>query len=75
MNNIRSWRLSTVQEIERAIGSLTSDEYEELRVWFEQYGGPQPIDLQLEADLAAGRLDKRIKRAMDDHGNGRTKPL
>ncbi|HEY2544446.1 MAG TPA: hypothetical protein VGI46_00120 [Candidatus Acidoferrum sp.] len=46
-----------VQEIERAIGTLSQEELEELRLWLDQYAGPQPLDLCIEADLAAGRLD------------------
>ena len=64
-----------MQEIERAIGNLTPQELEELRLWLEQYSKPQPIDVRLEADLATGRIDKRIQRALDDYDNGRTQPL
>jgi hypothetical protein len=59
--------LNTVQEIERAIGALTPQELEELRVWLDQYNNhPQPIDTRVQSDLAAGRLDKAIRRALDD---------
>ncbi len=66
--------LSKVQEIERAIATLTSVELEELYAWLKQHG-PQPIDAQLEADLAAGHIDDRIKRALIDHEAGETRPL
>jgi hypothetical protein len=36
---------------------------------------PQPIDQQIEADLAAGRLDNFMQEALDDDNNGRTQPL
>jgi hypothetical protein len=51
--------LNTVQEIERAIDTLT----------------PQQIDSQLKADLDAGRIDDRICRALADHKAGNTQPL
>jgi hypothetical protein len=35
---------SKVQEIERAIGKLTQQELEALKVWLDEYAGPQPID-------------------------------
>jgi hypothetical protein len=35
----------------------------------------QPIDAQLKIDLEAGRIDDRIKRALDDDQAGRTQPL
>lgn len=65
---------STVKEIERAIQGLTRQEIEELHAWLEEHY-PQPIDVQLKADLQAGRLDAAINRALDDEKTGRTRPL
>jgi hypothetical protein len=65
--------LNTVEEIERAIGSLAPQELEELCVWLDQQ--PHPIDNRIQSDLAAGRLDHAIQRALDDEKNGRVKPL
>ena len=67
--------LNTVEEIERAIGALAPQDLEELLLWLEQYNHPQPIDDRIEADLAAGRLDKAILQALDDEKNGRVQPL
>jgi hypothetical protein len=67
--------LNTVEEIEQAIGNLGPQEIEALRLWLDGYGRPQPIDLQIEADFAAGRLDKFMREALDDDNNGRTQPL
>lgn len=66
--------MNTLQEIERAITALTSEEVDELYVWLDQHY-PQPLDARIESDLAAGRLDSAIHRALDDEKNGRTKPL
>lgn len=66
--------LNTVQEIERAIAELTPQQLGELYAWLDQYD-PQPIDARLQNDLAAGRLDNAIARALDDEKHGRTKPL
>lgn len=66
--------LNTVKEIERAIGALTPREIEELYVWLDEHY-PQPIDAHLQSDLAAGRLDSAIQRALDDEKNGRVRPL
>ena len=49
-------------------------EYEELYVWFEQHY-PHPIDPRVQSDLAAGRLDSAIQRALDDEDEGRVRPL
>lgn len=63
-----------VQEIERAIGTLTQEELEELRLWLDQYSEPQPLDLRIEADLVAGRLDGAVQSALDDGERGRVRP-
>jgi len=65
----------TLKDIETAIEQLTPQECDDLREWFGQYHDPQPIDVQLEADLAAGKLDNRIQRALADHKAGGTLPL
>jgi hypothetical protein len=64
-----------IKEIERAIGELTRDELEELRLWFDEYAGPTLLDKSIEADVAAGRLDKAVARALDDEKGGRVRPL
>ena len=66
--------LNTVQEIERAIDTLTPEQIEELYAWLDQRH-PQLIDAQLKADLDAGRIDNRINRAMADHKAEHTQPL
>ena len=65
---------NTVRDIERAIGTLTQQEVAELYAWLDQHC-PQPIDAQVQSDLAAGRLDTGIQRALDDEENGRIRPL
>jgi hypothetical protein len=64
----------TVQDIERAIGALTPQELEELYSWLDQYS-PQPIDTRIQSDLAVGRLDKAIQRALADEKNDQVQPL
>jgi hypothetical protein len=66
---------NTLKDIESAIERLTTQECADLRRWFDQYDRPQPIDLQLEADLVAGKIDDRLRRALADHQAGRTQPL
>ena len=65
---------STIQEIERAIDTLSPEELQELYSWLDQ-NHPQAIDLRLESDLAAGRLDKAIFQALDDEKDGQIRPL
>jgi hypothetical protein len=66
--------MSTVEQIEHAIGDLSSQERDELFAWMdEQY--PQAIDAQLKADLDAGRMDDLIRKALVEHGAGRARTL
>ena len=66
--------LNTIKEIERAIGALTPREIEELYLWLEQHC-PPPIDTRVQSDLAAGRLDTAIQRALYDEKDGRIQSL
>ena len=63
-------KMTNLRDIEKAIDQLAPHDYEELLRWMDER--PQPIDLQLEADLDAGRLDEPIDRAVADHQAGRT---
>jgi hypothetical protein len=65
---------SAVQVIGDAIDKLTTEELEELYSWLDRHH-PQPIDARLNSDLAAGRLDKAIFRALDDEQSGRIRPF
>lgn len=67
-------QLNTLQDIERAIDALTPQQREQLSVWLDEHY-PQPIDVQLKADLGNGRIDDRINRAVADHKAGRTQSL
>jgi hypothetical protein len=64
-----------VEELQRAIGTLTQEELEELRLWLDEYTGPSPLDRRIESDLAAGRLDEAVQSALDDEKRGRVRPL
>lgn len=66
---------SKIEEIERAIGTLTQEELEELRLWLDEYAGPRPLDRRIQADLATGRLDDVVQQALDDEKQGRVRPL
>ncbi len=47
-----------VEELQRAIGTLTQEELEELRLWLDEYAGPTALDRRIKADLATGRLKR-----------------
>jgi len=67
-------QLSTIQEIERAIDHLAPDQIQQLYVWLDEHH-PHTIDARLESDLAAGRLDRAIEKALEDEEAGRIQPL
>jgi hypothetical protein len=66
---------SKVEELQRAIGTLTQEELEELRLWLDEYAGPSPLDRRIQSDLATGRLDNAVETALHDEKRGRTRPL
>jgi hypothetical protein len=66
--------LNTVQEIERAIDSLSHLQREELYAWFEEHYLPQ-VDIELKTALDAGRFDELINHAIADRKSGETQPL
>ena len=67
-------QLSTIQEIERAIDGLTPEQIQELYLWLDEHH-PHSIDARLQSDLAAGRLDQAIQKALEDEEAGRIQPL
>jgi len=64
-----------VEEIERAIGTLTQEELEELRLWLDEYAGPRALDERINGDLRAGKLDEVVQSALDDEKGGRVRQL
>ncbi len=64
-----------VEEVQRAIGTLTQEELEKLRLWLDEYAGPSPLDRRIETDLATDRLDKAVQTVMDDENRRRARPL
>jgi hypothetical protein len=65
---------ATIREIERAIGTLDSEELARLYQWLERHH-PSPIDARLPSDLAAGRLDSEILRALENEAGGQLRSL
>ena len=66
--------LNTVQDITCDIEALTPQQWDELYSWLDQHH-PQPIDARIESDLAAGRLDDAIRRALNDENNSQVRTL
>jgi hypothetical protein len=66
--------MTTVAEITAAVRRLSRPELARFRAWFINYDTAE-WDHQLEADVAAGRLDALIHEAQRDHRGGRCRAL
>lgn len=66
--------MSTVAEIENALQTLPVDDARKVADWLQHYLD-EKWDKQIDADIAAGRLDKLADQALDDYRAGRVKPL
>lgn len=62
--------MSTVQQIEDAVRQLSAQEQAEFRAWFAEFDAAH-WDRQIEADVAAGRLDWLVDEVRADLKSGR----
>ena len=61
--------MSTVHEIQDAVRQLSTEDLAAFRQWFAEFDASL-WDRQLEADVAAGRLDKLADEALLDLREG-----
>jgi len=66
--------MSTVAEIESALQKIPVDDARKVADWLQQYLD-EKWDRQIDADIAAGKLDKPADQALEDYRAGRCKPL
>ena len=66
--------MSTVVEIEDALRKLPFQDARTVAAWLDEYLEEQ-WDQQIEADIAAGKLDRLAAQAMAHYRAGRVKPL
>ncbi len=66
--------MSTVVEIESALRALPMQDARAVAHWLQEYLD-QKWDQQMDADIAAGRLDKLAEQALDRYHAGHVKPL
>jgi hypothetical protein len=66
--------MSTVQDIENAIRQLSPEDLAVFRAWFAEFDAAV-WDRQLEADVAAGRLDQLAEEALQEFRAGRCTDL
>jgi hypothetical protein len=66
--------MTTVEDIEKAIAKLPSDQLARFRAWFEEFDAAQ-FDAKIERDAKAGKLDQLAQKARQDFRAGRTREL
>lgn len=66
--------MSKVDEIERAVRELTTEDLREFRRRFLQFDAER-WDEQFEEDVMAGKLDRLGDETLGDLREGRTRPL
>ncbi|HPO12151.1 MAG TPA: hypothetical protein PLI09_01795 [Candidatus Hydrogenedentes bacterium] len=64
----------SVEEIEKGITQLSTEDFAELMAWIEKYH-EQKWDEQIEQDVDAGRLDALVAKADKEFSEGLAKPL
>ena len=64
----------SVEELEKAIAKLPSDELALFSAWFEKFTA-DAWDRQMEADAKNGKLDKFAQEALEDVKAGRFREL
>ncbi len=62
--------MTTVEEIEKAVTQLSPEQLAKFRAWFDEFQA-RMFDEQIERDAKAGKLDKLMSRARDNHNAGR----
>jgi len=64
----------TVEEIEKAIISLSKEDLARLRRWYDEFDARE-WDQKFEADAKSGKLDRLAEKAIHDFKAGRCSQL
>ena len=62
--------MTSIEEIEKAITQLTPEQLTKFCAWFDEFQA-RMFDEQIERDAKAGKLDKLMARARENHNTGR----
>jgi len=66
--------MGAVEKLELLVKSLSPEELAKFREWFAEFDA-QIWDRQIEADAAAGKLDRLIEESMAEHRANKSRPL
>ena len=64
----------SIEELQEVVSHLSPEELSRFSVWFQEFAADE-WDRQIEADVAAGRLDDAGRRADQDFETSRCTPL
>lgn len=62
--------MTSIEDIEKAITKLTPEQVAKLRDWFDEFQA-RIFDEQIERDAKAGKLDRLMEKARENHNAGR----
>jgi hypothetical protein len=62
----------TVEDIEKAVATLSPEQLAQFRAWFEQFDAAR-FDEKIERDATDGKLDRLADQALDDLLTGRAR--
>jgi hypothetical protein len=60
----------SIQQIEEAVRQMSPEDRAQFRAWYAEFDGEE-WDRQIEADVAAGKLDWLIEEARQELRSGR----
>jgi hypothetical protein len=66
--------MGKVESIEQQVAALQPEELESFRQWFFSFDA-DAWDKQIVSDIAGGRLDASADAALEQHRDGKTRPL
>jgi len=66
--------MTKLEALERQVQGLSHEELAVFRSWFIEYDWKN-WDREFESDVESGRLDDLAAEALEDHRQGKTKPV
>lgn len=66
--------MGAIEKLELLVKSLSPEELAKFRAWFAEFDA-ELWDRQIEADTAAGKLDRLIDESMAEHKASKSRPL
>jgi hypothetical protein len=65
--------MTTLEDIQNAVAALPADQLAKFRVWFDEFDAAR-FDARTEQDIAAGRLDRLAREAVEEFHANKARP-